>query len=66
MNISNEERARRAFTVANASASSALEGIHPDDEMQALQVRYINGEFADAHELGEVTRKYLRKKYNLK
>ena len=65
MNISDEEKARRAFIVANASASSALEGIHPDEEMKALQERYINGEFADAKELGELTRAHLRKKYNL-
>lgn len=65
MGISDEEKARRAFIVANATASSALEGIHPDETMKALNERYINGDFSDVEELGVVTRSYLRKKHNL-
>lgn len=55
----------RAQIVANVRASFALEGIKPDEEMQALEERYINGEFADAKELGGLTRAHLRQKYNL-
>lgn len=62
----NHNRQERAFIIANAAASSALEGIYPDDEMKALEERYINGDFANTHELGEHMRVYLRKKYNLK
>jgi polyhydroxyalkanoate synthesis regulator phasin len=65
MPISSDEKARRSQIIANVRASFSLEGIEPDSEMKALDERYMNGEFADAHELGEVTRAYLRKKYNM-
>lgn len=55
----------RAQIIANVRASFALEGIEPDEEMKALEERYIHGDFADAEELGELTRVHLRQKYNL-
>jgi hypothetical protein len=63
MTISDEEKAKRSFVIRNVRASFALEGIVPDEEMKALEERYIHGEFADAKELDELTRTHLRKKY---
>jgi len=65
MNDESKINPNRAQIVANVRASFALEGIEPDDEMKALEERYINGEIVDAKELGELTRAHLRKKYNL-
>jgi hypothetical protein len=65
MTISDEEKARRTIIISNVRASFALEGIEPDEEMKALEERYIHGEFADAKELDELTRAHLRKKYAL-
>lgn len=56
----------RAQIVANVRASFALEGIQPDEEMKALEQRYINGQIADANDLGELMRAHLRQIYNLK
>ena len=48
MTISAEEKRRRESVIAFARGSVRFEGISLDDDMEAINTRYINGEIDNA------------------